>query len=406
MRLFIYFFQHIDIMDLRALARATPLPTNGRRDFTTIGNSPQIEELRRTISLVAPTNVPVLVTGESGTGKELVARAIHKESLRLPAKFVAVNCAAIPAELVESELFGHVRGSFTGAVRDRKGRFQLAHEGTLFLDEIGDMPLTTQSKLLRVLELGEFEPVGGTDLLIVDTRVVCATNKDLAKEIEERRFRRDLYERLNVVEIPVPPLREHLDDVPLLLQHFLEIFNTANGRQISIRDEAITKVIDIAPLLIGNIRGLRGLIERAAVFAENEVIAADNRAFTNPKLKLRFAAVAHPHGLENKDEITEDKIRAVATKYAFRLKINKRGDKYVGLIKDMSLLLEVSKSRLRAFVYSGSIDLIKIIETERRRIILDAIEKKITKKELAKQVGISRASISNYCKNLGIEWEN
>ena len=266
---------------MAALARPTLERPNGRRNhFDIIGKSPQIEELRRTIALVAQTNVSVLITGERGTGKELVARAIHRESTRRVAKFVAVNCAAIPAELVESELFGHVKGSFTGAIKDRKGKFQLAHQGTLFLDEIGDMPLTTQAKLLRALELGEFETVGGSDLVSVDVRIISATNKDLQREIAERRFREDLYDRLNVVEISVLPLRERLEDLALLVEYFLRKFNEENAKAVEISREAMRRIEAVAPNLSGNIRSLKALIERAAVFADTGCILPDNRAFS------------------------------------------------------------------------------------------------------------------------------
>ena len=177
--------------------------------------------LREQVAMAAPTNGRVLIFGENGTGKELVARNIHALSLRRTGPFVEVNCAAIPEELIESELFGHVRGAFTGAVADRRGKFELAHGGTIFLDEIGDMSLKTQAKVLRVLQEQVMEAVGGSTRIQVDARVVAATNKDLRAEIKAGRFREDLYFRLNVVPISVPPLRERREDIPLLADHFM-----------------------------------------------------------------------------------------------------------------------------------------------------------------------------------------
>ncbi len=239
------------------------------------GNSKAITKLKQQIEIVAPTNAWVLITGENGTGKELVARAIHRKSQRAPKPFVEVNCAAIPEELIESDLFGHEKGSFTGAYCKKRGKFDLAHEGTLFLDEIGDMSLKTQAKILRILQEQKFERVGGTKTIEVDVRVIAATNKDLDQEMKKGTFREDLYYRLNVIPIEVPPLRERLDDIPLLVEEFLEDF--------SVRSRLAKK--EIAPealeLLMGynwpgNVRELRNMIERLIILTPGKIITAED----------------------------------------------------------------------------------------------------------------------------------
>src|SRR6187401_1409808 len=201
------------------------------RHQTMIGESYAMRQLREQVAMAAPTNGRVLIYGENGTGKELVARSIHALSRRRSGPFVEVNCAAIPEELIESELFGHVRGAFTGAVADRRGKFEIAHGGTIFLDEIGDMSLKTQAKVLRVLQEQVMEAVGGSTRIRVDARVVAATNKDLRAEIKAGRFREDLYFRLNVVPISVPPLRERREDIPLLADHFMAMLAREYGRR-------------------------------------------------------------------------------------------------------------------------------------------------------------------------------
>ncbi|MBI2879614.1 MAG: sigma-54-dependent Fis family transcriptional regulator, partial [Candidatus Rokubacteria bacterium] len=199
--------------------------------YELVGDSPGIRELRRQIAVAAPTNGRVLVYGENGVGKELVARAIHARSARRERPFVEVNCAAIPEELIESELFGHEKGAFTGAIARRRGKFELADGGTLFLDEVGDMSLKTQAKVLRVLEEQAFERVGGKETIRVDVRVIAASNQNLADLIAQGRFREDLFYRLNVIPIEVPPLRRHKEDIPRLVEHFLRVFSTEYGRR-------------------------------------------------------------------------------------------------------------------------------------------------------------------------------
>jgi two-component system nitrogen regulation response regulator NtrX len=234
-----------------------------------------MRSLREQIATAAPTNGRVLIQGENGSGKELVARAIHALSARRDRPFVEVNCAAIPEELIESELFGHERGAFTGALARRRGRFELADGGTLFLDEIGDMSLKTQAKVLRALEEQAFERVGGRETLKVDVRVIAACNRDLVGLINAGRFREDLYYRLNVIPIEVPPLRARKDDIPLLIDHFIRVFCAENGKRLkTLSGEAL------AYFLVydwpGNVRELRNMVERLVIMAPRDVIGPDD----------------------------------------------------------------------------------------------------------------------------------
>ncbi len=239
-----------------------------------IGNSASLRALRDTIMRVAPTEAFVLITGENGTGKELVARALHRNSSRAGKTMVEVNCAAIPHELIESELFGHEKGSFTGAAAQRIGKFEQADGGTLLLDEIGDMSLSAQAKVLRVLEEGTFERVGGSGRIAVDVRVIAATNKDLSLEIREGRFREDLFHRLNVIPIHVPPLRERREDIPALIHFFLA--ETCRKNKLpprSVDDAAVIRLQEMR--WTGNVRELRNAVERLAIMAGDRITAAD-----------------------------------------------------------------------------------------------------------------------------------
>jgi len=241
------------------------------KEYEMIGCSPAINELKRQIEIVAPTSGWALITGENGTGKELVARAIHTLSLRSDKPFVEVNCAAIPEDLIESELFGHEKGAFTGATAQRRGKFDLANEGTLFLDEIGDMSLKTQAKVLRILQERKFERVGGNRTIEVDVRVIAATNKDLSNQMALGQFREDLYYRLNVIPFHVPPLRERREDIPLLADHFLAHFCCKEGREIKNLDSAATAALMRYPWP-GNVRELKNLIERLVIMVPTKVI--------------------------------------------------------------------------------------------------------------------------------------
>ena len=241
------------------------------KEHEMIGRSKLIRELKEQIKIAAPTSGWILITGENGTGKELVARSIHHNSRRHDKPFVEVNCAAIPEELIESELFGHEKGSFTGATTQRRGKFDQAHQGTLFLDEIGDMSLKTQAKVLRILQEHKFERVGGNKTIEVDVRVIAATNKDLEKEISGGQFREDLYYRLNVIPFHVPPLRERKSDIPHLATHFLDYFCSKESRETKSLDEDAMKSIQEYSWP-GNVRELKNLIERLVIMSPGNTI--------------------------------------------------------------------------------------------------------------------------------------
>jgi two-component system nitrogen regulation response regulator NtrX len=242
------------------------------KEYEMIGSSPAIRNLKEQIAIAAPTSGWVLITGENGTGKELVARAIHHYSKRKDKPFVEVNCAAIPEELIESELFGHEKGAFTGATTQRKGKFDQAHEGTLFLDEIGDMSLKTQAKILRILQERKFERVGGNRTIEVDVRVIAATNKDLEEEIQEGNFRQDLYYRLNVLPFHVPPLRERREDIPLLAKHFLAYFCSKESRESKTLEQEALEAMT-AYNWPGNVRELKNIVERLVIMIQHPTIS-------------------------------------------------------------------------------------------------------------------------------------
>jgi formate hydrogenlyase transcriptional activator len=231
-----------------------------------IGVSEGLRNVWNSVRMVAPTDSAVLIQGETGTGKELIAKAIHEESQRKFSPYVRLNCAAMPAGLIESELFGHERGSFTGAATTTTGRFQLAHKGTLFLDEIGDLPLELQPKLLRVLQEQEFERLGSTRTIRVDVRIVAATNQDLAQMVRERKFRADLFYRLNVFPITIPPLRERAEDIPLLVRYFVNKFSSRMNKSIDVIPDAVMDTLRQRDWP-GNIRELQNVIERAVIMS-------------------------------------------------------------------------------------------------------------------------------------------
>ncbi|QTV05309.1 sigma-54-dependent transcriptional regulator [Faecalibacter bovis] len=248
------------------------------KKYTMIGDSPELTQVKTMIEKVATTDARVLILGPNGTGKELVAHHIHEQSPRNKKPLVEVNCAAIPTELIESELFGHVKGSFTGAVKDKQGKFELADGGTIFLDEIGDMSLSAQAKVLRALQEGKVSPVGSEKEINVNVRVLAATNKDLRKEIEEGRFREDLYHRLAVIIINVPGLNDRKDDIPALVQYFAEDFSTNLGLENKSFDEQAheeLKAIDWT----GNIRELRNVVERLLILGSNPITGEDVKLY-------------------------------------------------------------------------------------------------------------------------------
>jgi len=278
--------QHKNLLNENRYLRSE---VNQRYNFEQlIGRSPQMRRVYEMIERVAPTNATVLIQGESGTGKELVARAIHYHSPRKDKPFVKVNCAALPEDLLESELFGHERGAFTGAVSKREGRFELADRGTLLLDEISETSPAFQAKLLRVLQEQEFERVGGSKTIKVDVRVIATTNKDPKQAIREGKFREDLYYRLNVLPIYLPPLRERKEDIPLLVQHFLEKYSRQNGLRIKSLSKNCLDVM-MQYEWPGNVRELENVIERAVVMSEGETIFPENISLSSPVQKTSLS---------------------------------------------------------------------------------------------------------------------
>ncbi len=259
-----------------------------------LGESQAIGKIKETIDRVAPTEARVLVTGANGSGKELVARWLHEKSHRADAALIEVNCAAIPSELIESELFGHEKGSFTSAVKQRIGKFESASGGTLFLDEIGDMSLSAQAKVLRALQESKIARVGGEKEIDVDVRVIAATNKDLLKEIEAGNFRMDLYHRLSVILIHVPPLSDRRDDIPLLTRNFLEEICTDYGMPVKKVSEAGMDALKALPWS-GNVRELRNMIERLIILSDKTITDADVKAFANPSSPVAVVANTNPH---------------------------------------------------------------------------------------------------------------
>lgn len=277
----------IEKANLEGTLRATLENLEEKQRF--IGESPVIRHLRAQIELVAPSSSIVLITGESGSGKELVAREIHRKSSRHKGPFVEVNCAAIPRELIESELFGHEKGSFTGAIERKKGKFELADGGTLFLDEVGDMSKDAQAKVLRVIETREFQRVGGARNIKVDVRIIAATNKDLEQEVKKGNFREDLFFRLNVIPIRVPPLRERKDDIPLLVEHFLHLIAEQFGKPKKKISEAAMKAL-LEYHWPGNVRELKNLIERLFIMSSGEIITEED---------IKASLGMEPAGIQN-----------------------------------------------------------------------------------------------------------
>ncbi len=250
------------------------------RNFQIVGNSPAIRDVLTMIEKLADTHARVLITGENGTGKELVARALHESSPRAHGPFIEVNCAAIPSELIESQLFGHEKGSFTSAIRQRKGDFELAHGGTLFLDEVGDMSLSAQAKVLRALQENKITRVGGEKEIPVDVRIIAATNKDLKAEIARQNFREDLFHRLGVIIIKVPSLNERTDDIPMLADHFMELVTSGMGKpSLLFSPEAYEALSRLK--WTGNVRELRNMVERLAILCDKTITAGDVERYAN-----------------------------------------------------------------------------------------------------------------------------
>ncbi len=278
----------------RALERGTlekefhALKADLSKRWQLVGNSEAIKRLKKEIEMVALSSSRILITGESGVGKELVARLIHEKSPRAKGPFIEMNCAAIPQELIESELFGHEKGSFTGAYERKKGKFELADGGTLFLDEVGDMSLPTQAKVLRVIETQEFQRVGGSKNIKVDVRIIAATNKDIKKYVQEGKFREDLYFRLNVIPIHVPPLRERKEDIPVLVEFFLDTLSKELGRP---KKKITQKALEMLQQYDwpGNVRELRNIIERLVIMTPSDVITDKDIIFYEISKKDYFS---------------------------------------------------------------------------------------------------------------------
>jgi DNA-binding NtrC family response regulator len=265
----------------RLISETKVLKKKVSKKYEMIGESQALQQIRDIIEKIAPTNARVLITGSNGTGKELVARQIHEQSQRAKGPFIEVNCAAIPSELIESQLFGHEKGSFTSAIRQRKGDFEQASGGTLFLDEIGDMSLAAQAKVLRALQENKIMRVGGEKDIPVDVRIIAATNKNLKDEIARGNFREDLYHRLSVILIPVPPLSERKEDIPLLAGHFISEVCEDQGKPVmSFSPEAINELM--AMKWTGNIRELRNVVERLAILCDSLITADDVKKFAFP----------------------------------------------------------------------------------------------------------------------------
>ena len=268
----------------RLLSETKILKKKVSKKYEIIGESEVMKEIYEMIDRVAPTHARVLITGDNGTGKELVARQLHEKSQRSKGPFVEVNCAAIPSELIESNLFGHEKGSFTSAIKQRKGDFELASSGTLFLDEIGDMSLSAQAKVLRALQENKIMRVGGEKDIPVDVRVIAATNKNLTEEIAAGRFREDLYHRLSVIIIHVPPLHERKDDIPLLANYFMEEICAEQGKpMIFFTDDALEELMKMK--WTGNIRELRNVVERLTILCDGQITAADVVKFAQPLVR-------------------------------------------------------------------------------------------------------------------------
>ncbi|MEJ2546027.1 MAG: sigma-54 dependent transcriptional regulator, partial [Calditrichaceae bacterium] len=299
-----------------------------------IGQSEAMQNIIKQIEKVSPTNSKVLITGESGTGKEIVARMIHLKSERRNESYIKINCAAIPGELIESELFVNEKGAFTGATEQRDGKFALANKGTLLLDEIGDMSLSTQTKVLRVLQEGEFERVGGTETIKTDVRIIAATNKDLKKMVEDGNFREDLYFRLHVLPIHISPLRERTEDIELLTKHYIQYFCEENNKPLlKLDNSALNKLIEYP--WPGNVRELKNMVERMVIMSEGDKITPNQLP---PEITQPSFEVAKAFGEQKTLREVRDEIEAEYIKYCL--------EKYDGNIAKLSKVLEIERTYL------------------------------------------------------------
>jgi len=329
------------------------------KKYVMVGASGGMRALRKQIAIVAPTEGRVLISGESGTGKELVARTIHNLSLRYERPFVVVNSGSLPHDLLESNLFGHVKGAFTGAVYSKKGLFELADKGTLFFDEIGNIPLETQAKLLRVMQEREFMRLGGVDVIKVDVRIVAATNIDLRRAVEEGRFREDLYYRLNVIAIALPPLRQRKEDIPALVAHFVEKYARENGKAVTgVSPDAMQALMDYD--WAGNVRELENVIERGVVLTTSAQIGRDlipDHVRTAPSFHVPHLTVP-PEGISLRDVIANFERRLIESTL----------DSTGGVQKEAARLLGLKPTTLNEMIKRHNILLPRERERERRAV--------------------------------------
>ena len=363
-----------------------------QQTYGIIGQSPEIQEIVDTLQQVAPTDIPVLITGESGTGKEVIAKAIHGASKRAQKEIVAVNCGAIPEGLIESELFGHERGAFTSATETRKGYFEIADGGTIFLDEIGEMPLATQVKLLRVLESGEYMRVGSSMTRRTDVRVIAATNKVLEYEVQQKRFREDLYFRLRSVNIHLPPLRERKEDIPLLVEHFVKEVTEKNQIQF----DGFTD--DATELLMkydwpGNIRELKNVIESMLVLEGGKLLTANE---VKKYLQNQF-----PNTQRNLPVFTNKSVEQAERELIYRALIDLKSN-----IMEMRKLLEErllhSNGNNKALAVPAAEDVLSLDEME-RRMIQAALERHNGNRRLAaNDLNISERTLYRKIKEFGL----
>lgn len=370
------------------------IPVSHADDLGIIGRSPEIQEIREIIRQVAPTDITVLVAGESGTGKEVIARAIHRLSKRSTKAMVTVNCGAIPEGIIESELFGHEKGSFTSAVDTRKGYFEIADGGTIFLDEIGETPLATQVKLLRVLENGEFMRVGASIPRTSDVRVIAATNKNLESEVQHKRFRADLYFRLRSVNLYVPPLRHRREDIPMLIEHFVEEFSEKNG----VASEGFTT--DATEELLrygwpGNVRELRNVIESIIVLENGKRLTADDIR--------RYLPLQQPQESERHlPVVTSKSVEQAERELIYRALLDLKSD--IGELKEYLRTARASASgnEVRE-VQPGSNNGAYSLDAMEREMIMKALERHQGNRRMAaRELNISERTLYRKIKEYGL----
>jgi two-component system, NtrC family, response regulator AtoC len=353
-----------------------------------VGDSKPMLEVYKLIGKVASSDATVLITGESGTGKELVAEALHRSSKRNPFPLMKVSCAALPETLLETELFGHEKGSFTGAMAQRKGRFEMANKGTIFLDEIGEMTLGTQTKLLRILQEREFERIGSNTPIKIDIRVITATNRNLSVEVEKGRFREDLYYRLNVIHIHMPPLRERKDDIPLLVEHFLVKYRHSPGAiPTTISEEALGKLMEYD--WPGNVRELENAIERAIVLSRGNLISTDHLPFRDRRETRDRARMA-----QRRQDIDESEERRDRDEDEAAVAVAEREDG-----NGSSILGEDEMAALA----SGNASFKSAVAALEKRLILDALERTGgNRSKAAEDLGIYRRLLYAKMKEYGL----